>query len=892
IYTSGSTGKPKGIVVEHKSVVNLVNWFAKTYNLQPGAKALQLTDFTFDPSIEDIFGTLLHGATLHIAHRELLVDREKFARYVAENNINIVNFIPTVLAELLGGHHKLESLQAVICGGENLEEETKKQLLRKGYPLYNHYGPTEITVDALVSRCGESTVNLGRPIANVGSYILNNAGKLLPPGIPGELCISGAGVARGYLNDSQLTCEKFTVNPFVHGDRLFKTGDLAVRLKDGTIRFMGRIDKRQIKLRGFRIELEDIRKQLIAHWEVKEAAVTVLEKSDGETFLAAYVVLNDTLQDNEFEMSDLREYLVQRLPDYMVPSFLVRINQIPLTTGGKVNYQTLLELKTGIEDNYVPPRDVVEEALVRLWSEVVDMDKDKIGIDTNFFELGGHSLKATVLVSRIHKTLNVVIPLVELFKAPTVRKLAEYAKSVMTEEYCGIEAVEKKEYYVLSSAQRRLYLTQQIDPQSTAYNIVEELIMRTEPDKEQWEKALKNLIHRHASLRTSFHMMDGQLVQKVHEKVDFVIRYFDMTEGNTKHAVEDFVRPFDLSKAPLVRAGLVKVDSDKYVMMVDLHHIISDGISHKVLENDFTALYSGRELPPLRIQYKDYAQWQYDMNRSGKLKSQEDYWLTIFTEPIPVLELPTDFLRPQIQSFEGAMMDFFIEPAHKEALKLMAMRQDATLYIVVLSAFFVLMSKLSGQEDIVIGSDSAGRRHADLEKLIGMFVNTMGLRNAPRGEERFCDFVREVRARTLDAFDNQDYQFDTLVEKVVARENAGRNPLFDVMYCFYNYDERLVSLEKDRGETENPEPQESLRRNSTTMFDLTLHTQETPYGLDFTFEYNTKLFKERRIEKFISYFKEIVSAVVEDNEIRLKDIDISHDLVTAKQQVTQMEFGF
>lgn len=895
IYTSGSTGKPKGIIVEHRNVVNLINWFGKTYHLQPGKRTLQLTDFTFDPSIEDIFGSLLYGATLHMADRQMVADREKFSRYVMENDIHIVNFIPTVLADLLNGDRKLENLQAVICGGESLDEMTKNQLVAKGYPLFNHYGPTEITVDALVSHCTASRVNLGYPIDNVRSYILDPAGRLLPPGIPGELCISGAGLARGYLNDPRLTFEKFCDNPFVPGDRLFKTGDIAVRLKDGSVRFMGRIDKQQIKLRGFRIELEDIRRQLIAHWEVKDAVVTIVNKNNDEKYLAAYVVLNDSLQDAEFDMSELRNYLTEHLPDYMVPTFLIKINQIPLTLSGKINYPVLLELKASTEDNYVPPRDTIEKTMVRLWSEVVNIDKDKIGIDTNFFELGGHSLKATVLVARIHKALNVMIPLVELFKTPTIRKLSEYARSVMTEMYCEIEPVEQKEYYVLSSAQRRIYLTQQIDPQSTAYNIIEEFVMEGKPDKERWENAFKKLLQRHESLRTSFHMIDGQLVQKIHNQLDFYIQYDDMKDN---HVLDNFVKPFDLAKAPLCRAGLVQLQPDKYVMIVDLHHIISDGISHRVLEKDFIAFYNGINLQPLKLQYKDFAQWQYHLNLSEKIKKQENYWLNIFTPPIPILQLPTDFPRPSIQSFQGSMIHFSIDQSLYEALKSIALKQETTLYIVVLSIFYVLMSKLGGQEDIIIGSDTAGRRHADLENIIGMFVNTLGLRNYPGAEKRFCDFLKQVKDRTLDGFDNQDYQFDTLVNKIFTREDARHNPLFDVMYCFYNFDERLRYLGNENNSREKinenkpNDYKKSLKRNRTSMFDLTLHTMETPYGIDFTFEYNTKLFKERRIEKFISYFIEIINAIVENNQIILKDINISLDLITAKQQVNQVEFGF
>jgi amino acid adenylation domain-containing protein len=418
LYTSGTTGRPKGVMIEHCSVVNLLTWYGRAYNPGKGCRVLQLTDYTFDPSVEDIFGTLLHGATLYIGGKELAADREQFGKYIEKHGVNLVDFVPTVLSELLCTGQGRGSLEAVISGGEVLTEAVKQKIIEKGYSLYNHYGPTETTVDALVDRCSAAGVTLGRPLANVTCYILDNHYCPLPLCVPGELFISGVGPARGYLNNPGLTARKFIKNPFVRGRRMYRTGDLVRRLPGGKIEFLGRLD-RQVKIRGHRIELSGIEACLAKHRDIKEAVVIAGKNEKGETGLYAYFVPVRGVSG-----AALREYLSGYLPAYMVPGYFGSLEKLPLTPNGKVDRGALSVPGVRTGKAYAAPRDECQEKLAVIWSEVLGIEKESIGINTGFFELGGHSLNATIVISRIRQEFRVDVPLVELFRGPTIESLA------------------------------------------------------------------------------------------------------------------------------------------------------------------------------------------------------------------------------------------------------------------------------------------------------------------------------------------------------------------------------------------------------------------------------------------------------------------------------------
>jgi amino acid adenylation domain-containing protein len=586
IYTSGSTGRPKGVMVQHRSVVNRLNWMQKAYPLGKHDVILQKTTYVFDVSVWELFWWSFHGASLCLLGPGEEKNPEAITEAVEKNHVTTMHFVPSMLngfLEYLEGQvdlNRLAGLRRVFSSGEALmpyHVQRFSELLYKssGTTLINLYGPTEATVDVSYFNCLKEenlenmSIPIGKPIDNIQLYVLNKEMGLQPVGAAGELCISGDGLARGYLNKPLLTAEKFIENPFEPFGRLYRTGDLVRWLADGNVEFLGRMDY-QLKIRGFRIELGEIESLLLRHEKVKEAVVIDRETERGDKYLCAYIVSGSpgSIEEGEY-ISELREYLSGKLPDYMVPWHIVEIEKIPSTVSGKINRKALPEPEIRIVETYIGPKNRVEERLVEIWAEVLGLEKDVIGIDSNFFELGGHSIKAIELVSRIHRELEVKLPLTEVFKRRSIRGLAGYIETVKKSKYIGIKPMEAREYYELSSAQKRLYFLNRMDVERTTYNMPFFLSLGKNVEINRLEATLKRLTARHESLRTSFQVVNEGPVQGVHDDVEFETEYFDLaaTEvtgeiGEIHHSKfiiqNSFIRPFDLSRAPLIRSGIIK----------------------------------------------------------------------------------------------------------------------------------------------------------------------------------------------------------------------------------------------------------------------------------------------------------------------------------------------
>jgi acyl carrier protein len=578
---------------------------------------------------------------------------------------------------------------------------------------------------------------------------------------------------------------------------------------------------------------------------------------------------------NDFQ-DNLRQYLEDRLPSYMMPAYYLALGKIPMTPNGKVdkNALPLPGQGLGLVGEYAPPRNDLEKKLVDIWSEVLKRSPETISININFFKIGGHSLKATILASRIYKEFNVKISLVEIFKNPTIKGLFTYINQAAGEMYFGIEAVEEREYYVLSSAQKRLYFLQQMDNSGTTYNIPSAWIIEGGIDKTNLELSMMKIIQRHESLRTSFELIEEEPVQRIHKSVEFEIEYDELAANNAKtHEekidafIKHFTRPFDLSRSPLLRVGLAPLKEKSHLLMIDMHHIISDGVSTDILVREFTSLYLGGELPGINLQYKDYAEWQNREKMSEDHLKQCMYWKKEFTGEIPILDLPTDYERSAAQGYVGSRINFEICSDVAEALKSLSLETGTTLYMVLTAFYCIFLAKISGRDDIIIGSPVVGRRHADLEKIIGMFVNTLALRNYPSGEKKFCDFLAEVKEKVLLAFENQEYQYEDLVDELNIRRDAGRNPLFDTMFELQNIGRQIIDIP---GLTFKPFTYE----NETAKFDLTLVACENNGAIDFSLEYCTKLFKKETIERFIGYFTQIIISVIKKPDARIYDIEM------------------
>ncbi|MDQ1354132.1 MAG: surfactin/lichenysin synthetase, partial [Acidobacteriota bacterium] len=902
IYTSGTTGRPKGVAVEHSSVVNILTAMQREYPLKAADTFLLKTSYMFDVSVSELFGWFLEGGKLAILERGGEKDPAVISAAIERYCITHINFVPSmfsVFVDDLEAHPqniiKLSGLKYIFLAGEALIPKLIKRFkqFNTEISLENIYGPTEGTVySTLYSLKGgvyTDNIPIGKPMQNVRVFILDKNGNIQPGRVPGELYIGGVGVARGYLNRPELTAEKF--NRSYKTNRtyiLYRTGDLARWLPCGNIEFLGRIDH-QVKVRGFRIELGEIERRLLSHPRVREVVVVARESEEGEDkYLCAYIIPAALHPTEAPETAELRDYLAVGLPAYMVPAYFVMLEKMPLNPNGKLDRKALPEpdRNRSAARDYVPPQNEMQHILVGMFSEVLGIERNRIGIYDNFFRLGGHSLKSTGLALRIHKRFDIQIPLGEIFKAPTVNDLARYIETAKKSKQLPIEPVEKKEYYELSPAQERFFIFQRMEPGSVSYNIPEVLRLDGRAFKEKFETALKGMIHRHESLRTSFELVDGKPVQRVHawEEAAFEVEYDEFALSGQQLASsvipqefktieKNFIRPFDLSRFPLLRLRLVKVAAEVYFLLFDIHHIVSDGVSTGIFIEEFLTLYNGEKLPALTIQYKDYVNWINEKRKIDRIAAssntggiQGNRQVESREHQVEVLHLPTDYPRSVDPNYDGKLIPFEIEEREKEALLAFSLQQDTTLYMILLSAFNIFLSKLCDQDNIVVGSPMAGRQHQDLAQLIGLFINTLVIRNFPTGEKRFPEFLAEVKENTLQAFDSQQYQYEQLVNETRSAANTGRNPLFDVMFVLQNmkmppivFPGIRVTRYRDLG--------------WSSKFDMTLYCEEYNNYL-FKLEYSTSLFKAETIQRFIVYFKKSIASIAANPELKIAEIDI------------------
>ncbi|MGR3186453.1 plipastatin non-ribosomal peptide synthetase PpsC [Bacillus subtilis] len=875
IYTSGSTGQPKGVAVEHRQAVSFLTGMQHQFPLSEDDIVMVKTSFSFDASVWQLFWWTLSGASAYLLPPGWEKDSALIVQAIHQENVTTAHFIPAMLNSFLDQAEMLAlgdgtNLKRVFAGGEPLAPRTAARFasVLPQVSLIHGYGPTEATVDAAFYVLDPERdrdrlrIPIGKPVPGARLYVLDPHLAVQPSGVAGEMYIAGAGVARGYLNRPALTEERFLEDPFYPGERMYKTGDVARWLPDGNVEFLGRTDD-QVKIRGYRIEPGEIEAALRNIEGVREAAVTVRTDS-GEPELCAYI---EGLQRNE-----VRAQLERLLPGYMVPAYMIEMKQWPVTPSGKLD-RNALPAPGGAADaeTYTAPRNVTEMKLSQLWEDV--LKNGPVGIHDNFFDRGGHSLKATALVSRIAKEFDVQVPLKDVFAHPTVEGLAAVIREGTDSPYEAIKPAEKQETYPVSSAQKRIYVLQQLEDGGTGYNMPAVLELEGKLNPERMERAFKELIKRHESLRTSFEQdAGGDPVQRIHDEVPFTLQTTVLGERTEQEAAAAFIKPFDLSQAPLFRAQIVKVSDERHLLLVDMHHIISDGVSVNILIQEFGELYNNRKLPALRIQYKDYAVWQEGFKTGDAYKTQEAYWLKQLEGELPVLDLPADHARPPVRSFAGDKVSFTLEPEVASGLHKLARENGSTLYMVLLAAYTAFLSRLSGQEDIIVGSPIAGRPHKDLEPILGMFVNTLALRTRPEGGKPFVQYLQEVRETALEAFEHQDYPFEELVDKLELTRDMSRNPLFDVMFVLQNMDQESLEL------NELCLKPAAHNGHQTSKFDLTLYTQEQPRGLlTFQMEFSTDLYKKKTIEKWLQYFINMLLSIIKDNKAALGTINILNE---------------
>ncbi|HZF40192.1 MAG TPA: amino acid adenylation domain-containing protein [Blastocatellia bacterium] len=893
LYTSGSTGRPKGVAISHLSLCNHMKWVCTQFSITERDSMLQKTPFTFDASVWEFYAPLLTGGRMVIARPEGHRDTAYLINRIRECQVTLLQVAPTLLLALVEekGLGECRSLRAVFCGGEELSAQLQRRFQeRLDARLVNLYGPTEVTIDATCweARAGEEGVWIGRPVSNTQAYVLGRGMELMPLGVGGELYLGGVQLARGYLERSGLTAERFVPDPFSGkpGARVYRTGDRARWQSDGNLEYLGRSDH-QVKIRGFRIELEEVESVLAGHPAVRECLVIASEEGQGGKRLVAYVAPRGGATVSEKE---LRGYLRERLPDYMAPSAFVALERMPLTASGKIDRRSLpapQRAQLEADDRHAAPRDPEEEVVAAIWSHALALER--VGMQDNFFDLGGHSLLAMQVALRLRAAFQVEVPVRKLFEHPTVEELAGWIKSQrmaglsieapLTRRTSGARAP-------LSYAQERLWFLDQLETEKSIYNTVAALRLKGELDVAALEESLNEIIRRHEALRTIFHGDAGAPVQVIRPFEPIALQVMDLsaTDETRRDAcmqevlAEQARRPFDLASGPLLRAILLREAEDAHVLAVVMHHIITDGWSMGVLTRELAALYEAflQDQPsPLDepdIQYADYAIWQRQWLEGEILQKQLDYWRGRLQGVRPTLELPADRARPPAQSFRGMMIHTSLPAALAQRLRRMCSQEGVTVYMALLAAAQTLLARYSNQTDISVGSPFANRNRPEIEGLIGFFANTLVMRTDLSGAPGFRELLSRVRETVLDAFAHQDLPFELLVEQLNPVRDLSHSPLFQVLFVLQNAPGGELTLP---GLSLTPfEAQTGL-----THFDLTLSIAEED-GVEedgrliASWEYSTDLFDESTIRRMAGHFETLLMRAVADPAERIHDLPL------------------
>ncbi|CAJ7013044.1 syringomycin synthetase [Burkholderia pseudomallei] len=906
IYTSGSTGQPKGVMVEHASVVNL--WRAldeAIYRAHPSARRVSLNaSIAFDSLVKQ-WVQLLSGRTLVVVPEPVRFDGRRLLDAIGRDRIDVFDCTPSQLALIEGARGPEDEAypQVTLVGGEAIGEGMWSELASvSSRTYYNVYGPTECTVDATLARItAEHAPHIGGPLANVRAYVLNERLSPAPVGVRGELYIGGAGVARGYLNRPELTRERFIDDPFVAGGRLYKTGDLARWRTDGSLEYLGRNDF-QVKIRGFRIELGEIEAQLAKVTGVREVVVLARDSAaavhDSATEHATPNALSPSLETStataaatatatatatekrlvayytgDADVAALRAQAAQHLPSYMVPSAYVRLDAWPLTPNGKLDRRAL---PAPADDAYAraeyeAPRGAKEEALAEIWRELLHVER--VSRHDNFFELGGHSLLAVQLVSRLRQALSVEVALGTVFDAPVLSALAERLEAENTAVLPPIPLAPRDGRIALSLAQQRLWFLTQLEGVSEAYHMSGAVRLDGPLNREVLQRALNRIVMRHEALRTCFAREEGEPIQVIQPHADLTVSYHDLREAKSiRHEAENREQrakdlsqahasaPFDLSRDLPVRVLLLQLADEAHVVQVVMHHIASDGWSVGVFLQELSALYGsfiaeqGDPLAPLPLQYADYAAWQRRWLASGQLEKQGAFWQTNLSGAPTLLELPTDRPRPPKQSHAGASVEVKLGAALSERVKRLSQRHGVTPYMTLLSSWAAVLSRLSGQEEVVIGSPVAGRNRTEVEALIGFFVNTLALRLDLSSEPTVGELLKRTKAQVLSAQAHQDLPFDQVVERVKPPRSTAHPPLFQVMFVWQNMPAGELTI-----------PGLTIRAVETPLqtaqFELTLSLREAGDDIVGHLNYASALFDESTVRRYVTYWRRLLEGM-------------------------------
>ncbi|HYO54876.1 amino acid adenylation domain-containing protein, partial [Archangium sp.] len=881
IYTSGSTGKPKGVLIEHRGILNTLHGSLRECGMEPGQKVMQFASIGFDAAVQEMFLPLLSGGTLVFAPPEALLPGPEMARFIKSQGITHLMVATPVLAAL--PFEADNSLRTIVVGGEACPAELVERWA-PGRRFIQQYGPTEASITAASMRCeaGKGKPPFGKPYPNTRLYVLDGKLEPVPVGVPGELYIGGAGVGRGYLGRPELTAGSFSPDPFgaQPGSRLYRTGDVVRYRADGNLEFVGRADG-QVKLRGFRIELGEIEAVLGKHQSVEKGLVVVREDVPGNKRLVAYVVPQP---ETELDSERLEEFMGERLPEYMVPSAFVLLNALPLTPNGKVDRKALPppgENRAEVE-SYVAPRNLNEELLAGIWAELLSVEK--VGIHDNFFELGGHSLLSVKILSRVRAIFDVELSVLDIFEQPTVAQLVE--KIAASREGAKgslappIVATSPAEYVPLSFAQQLAWRPGKVPPEHPA-NLVP-LVFRLEGalDEASLARSLEELVRRHEALRTTFPLVDGVPVQRLHATLPVELPLVDLTHlleatrdaEALRQTEEALWRPFDMEHGPLLRFGLFRLSESAHVLFLGMHHALTDFVSNSVFLNELTVLYGAyREgkpspLPPVALQYRDYTLWERQWMREGGLERLRSYWARKLAHPPETPRLPYDREPNGDEGFEGASHPFELPTALSESVRAFCVEEGVTPFLLMLAVFETLLSRCTRQEDFLISIAHANRPRAECEKMLGVFANLTLLRGGVSGHQSFRELLGRVRAEFLEALDHGDMPYVETVRLPGLSSNGSRRSPVQISFAFPNNSAATI------GFADFVATPLDISMKVCTPLDLSLAMFNGPRGFLGMFIYRTRLFEPATIKALREYFQVLLECVIAAPEQTLQSL--------------------
>lgn len=864
IFTSGSTGIPKGVSISHKNMINLIYFEKnKTCLLNNAHNILQFATMSFDVSYQEIYSALLNGLTLVLIKDEIRKDVLALSKYIREYSIDTL-FIPPAYLKLLADNSEalesiIENVKNIITAGEKLIITNGiKILLDKNIKIHNHYGPAETHVaTSYTIESSKSALEppIGRPISNSHIYILDKTNNLLPTNIIGQIAISGDCVGNGYINNTELNKNKYITDPFFNNYSMYLTGDLGYIDDDGLIYFLGRNDF-QVKVSGFRIELEEIESVLHSYPHITNCIV-IAKKDVAHTVLIAYYISNQDINE-----TDLKNYLKDKLPQYMLPHYLVRLDAFPYNLNGKIDRKSLpLPNIDTSKKEIALPRNSVDKSLISLLNEILNIDK--ISINDSFFELGGDSLTAINLCTKIYSNLNVQIFVKDILENPIIKDLSDLisSRNVVTNNN-SINKAPKAKYYPVSSSQKRIYYSTKMSSENNlTYNISGALLVDNILDLDKIKRAIAKLVELQPSFRTHFVMIEDKLMQEVKNDISVDIDSFNDSEANIQVIIDNFPKTFDLSKAPLLRASVCYLDNSKTLILLDTHHIIMDGISLNILMRDFCRLYNDEEVEPLNFDYIDYSVWENNYLNSDKTKEYEQYWSSVCANPnVSTLNLPYDYSVSETKQHIGDKISENIPDTLFENLQILSKSMNISEYTVFLTALYILLYKYTSQTDLIIASPLSNRNFEELSNVIGMFVNNIILRENIDASNSVSNLLQDVQNTVSSAISNQPYPYELIAKKL------NNNPsLLDVVLTYQNN-------KKDEYKIENSKLELISANTHTSKFNIWFEI--IPDSHIINLEYNSSLFKKETIKSFLKHYIFIIEQIINDPNLIIENTEI------------------